>query len=143
MMDQSTTAVLIAERDSDWLAWAVRLRSAGIVRVVAQREDETSSRFATRVRAELADVGDVDTAVLAGAGQHDGEALASRALMVQALASHMNLTADGRILLDGGDTDRGRFAMEALAAVVGDQLQATGVQIVAGRKPEAATPLAA
>ncbi len=138
-MDFETTAVLIAERDSQWRGWAARLGAGGPVRVLAQGEAETTMAFALRVRAELETAGAVDTAVLAGGTTHDAEALAARALLVQSIAAHMPVEA-GHILLDGGISDRGRFAMEALASVVADQLH--GIHVVTAER-RSARPLAA
>jgi hypothetical protein len=140
-----TTAVLVAERDSEWQDWADQLRAtADVVRVIAQRPNESASAFASRVRSEMQRTeGTVDEAVLAGGLACDPEVLSARALVVRALTARMPA---GRLHLDG--TDRTRLAMEALAQLVSDQLQASGVSVVTDRAPvapvaPAALPLAA
>lgn len=139
-INHGTTAVLVAERDSEWQDWADQLRATvDFVRVVAQRPTESASAFASRVRSEMQRAeGTVDEAVLAGGLACDPEVLAARALVVRALTSRM--PASGRLHLDG--TDRTRLAMEALAQLVSDQLQASGVEVVTDRAP-AFTPAAA
>lgn len=133
MGNRGTTAVLIAERDSEWQDWADQLQAtASFVRVVAQRPAESASAFASRVRTEMQrEGGTVDEAVLAGGLACDPEVLAARALVVRALTSRM--TGHGRLYLDG--TDRTRLAMDALAQIVSDQLAASGVEVVTERAP--------
>jgi hypothetical protein len=128
MGERDTMAVLIAERDSEWQGWVDALRAvADCVRVIAQRPNESASAFAARVRSEMQRSTDViDHAVLAGGLGCDPEVLAARTLMVHALTSRM---ADkSRLHLDGNR--RTGFAMEALAQIVSDQLQASGVEVV-------------
>lgn len=122
------TAILIAERDADWKPWARDLHArVDTVRVITQDERETSGAFAKRVREELGTVhGRVVMAVLTGGHGFDADVLTSRSLIVRSVAAHM---AEGTLLLDSG-TGRQRFAMQALASVVEDQLAGTGVQVV-------------
>lgn len=133
MGNHGTMAVLIAERDSEWQGWVDQLRStADCVRVVAQRPSESASAFASRVRSEMQrDGGAVSEAVLAGGLACDPEVLGARALVVRALTSRM--TTNSRLHLDG--TRRTRLAMEALAQIVSDQLQASGVEVVTDHAP--------
>lgn len=140
-MGETTTVVLVAERDSEWQGWMDQLCSTGAdVRVLAQRAGESASRFAARVRSEVQHEEALDQAVLAGGLASDPEVLAARALIVRALTSRMRA---GRLHLDG--TARTRLAMEALAQLVSDQLQASGVEVVTDRASSApaALPLAA
>lgn len=131
------TAVLIAERDSEWQGWVDQLRAtSACVRVVAQRSGESASAFASRVRAEMQRADLVDDAVLTGGLACDPEVLAARALIVRALTSR--IPARGRLHLDG--TDRTRLAMEALAQIVSDQLQASGVEVRTDRAAPVAAP---
>ncbi|UJR80626.1 hypothetical protein [Sandaracinus amylolyticus] len=142
-MGETTTVVLVAERDSEWQSWMDQLCSTGAdVRILAQRPAETASSFAARVRAEMQHETVVDEAVLVGGLACDPEVLAARALVVRALTSRMPYA--GRLHLDG--TPRTRLAMEALAQIVSDQLHASGVEVVSERAPAArpmALPLAA
>jgi hypothetical protein len=139
----TTTVVLVAERDSEWRSWMDQLCSTGAdVRVLAQRPAESPSAFASRVRSDIQrEGGIVHEAVLTGGVACDPEVLGSRALIVRALTSRMPLA--GRLHLSGAP--RARLAMEALAQIVSDQLQATGVEVVTERRPlaPAALPLAA
>lgn len=138
VMGETTTVVLVAERDSEWQGWMDQLCSTGAdVRVLAQRAGESASVFAARVRSEVSQAGTIDQAVLVGGLACDPEVLAARALIVRALTSRMRA---GRLHLEG--TPRTRLAMEALAQLVSDQLQASGVEVVTERTP-AALPLAA
>lgn len=135
-MRNGTMAVLVAERDGEWGGWVDQLRTtASAVRVIAQRPSESASAFASRVRSEAQRldvlVGD---AVLVGGPVCDPETLAARALIVRALTSKM--PADARLHLDGAG--RARFAMEALAQIVSDQLHASGVEVVTERAPAVA-----
>lgn len=149
-MRNGTMAVLVAERDGEWEGWADQLRTtASAVRVISQRPSESASAFAGRVRAEMQRIeGMVEDAVLVGGPVCDPEVLASRAVVVRALTSRMQV--EGVLHLDGAG--KARFAMEALAQIVSDQLQATGVSVVTERAPmvapvapaaPAALPLAA
>lgn len=144
-MGETTTVVLVAERDSEWQGWVDQLCSTGAdVRVLAQRAGESASRFAARVRSEMQLDAALDEAVLVGGLACDPEVLAARALIVRALTSRM--ASAGRLTLDG--TPRTRLAMEALAQIVSDQLHASGVEVVTERAPAsipapAALPLAA
>lgn len=149
-MSDGTIAVLVAERDAEWESWVQRLRTtASDVRVIAQRPSEPASAFAARVRAEmrgLESVGDpiVSHAVLVGGLACDPEVLGARVLVVRALTSRMPVA--GRLHLDGAG--RSRLAMEALAQIVSEQLEAAGVWVLTERAPQAVTgtarlPLAA
>jgi hypothetical protein len=138
-VDTGTKAVLVAERDSEWKGWADQLSAtAGSVRVISQRAGESASAFASRVRSEVQRLdGAVDEAVLVGALESSADVVAARMLVLRALTSRM--PASGKIILDG--TRRARLAMQALAEIVSDQLQASGVEVVTERAPE--LPLAA
>jgi len=145
-MRNGSMAVLVAERDGEWEGWVDQLRTtASAVRVIAQRPSETASAFASRVRTEMQRIeGPIDEAVLVGGPTFDPEVLGSRALVVRALTSRMQVA--GLLHLDGAG--KARFAMEALAQIVSDQLQASGVSVVTERAPAvapapAALPLAA
>lgn len=149
-MSDGTIAVLVAERDGEWEAWAQHLRStASDVRVIAQRPSEPASAFAARVRAEMRGLEEgggpiVSDAVLVGGLACDPEVLGARVLVVHALTSQMPVAS--RLHLDGAG--RSRLAMEALAQIVSEQLEAAGVWVLTERAPQAATgtvqvPLAA
>jgi hypothetical protein len=134
------TKVLVAERESEWQGWVDQLRAtARSVCVITQRSAESASAFAARVRSEMQRIeGSLDEAVLVGGLACDPEVLAARALIIRALTSRM--PSSGRLRLDGNG--RGNLAMEALAQIVSDQLQASGVEVVTERSP-APLPLAA
>lgn len=130
-----STALLVAERDSDWSGWVEPLREeAHDVVVVLQNRGETSAELATRVRErvqELRDKGEIAAAALVGGASWDETTLSARALMVRAIVTQMVSSGGGRVYLDGGGrSGRGRHAMAALASVVDEQLGQTGVDVV-------------
>lgn len=137
----SKTAVLVAERDSDWSGWVEPLGAeSDDVVVVVQRRGEAPGELATRVRARVLELGlegEISAAALVGGASWDDATLSARALMVRAIVNQMVASGRGRVFLDGGATaGRGRHAMAALAAVVDDQLAQTGVDVVTASAAE-------
>jgi hypothetical protein len=142
----SKTAVLVAERDSEWSSWVEPLRAASDdVVVLVQRAGESPSELATRVRERVQELhleGEITAAALVGGPSFDDATLSARALIVRAIVNQMVRSGHGRVFLDGGArSGRGRHAMAALAAVVEDQLAHTGVDVMTATPtaPELAT----
>lgn len=127
-------AVLVAERGADWDAWVAPLRGADELAVVLQRDDESAGEFATRVRTRLRAIeahAELAGAALVGGSDWDAPTLSARSLIMQALVAPMVAQNGGRVFLDAGTTQgRGRFAMQALATVVEEQIAGSGVDIV-------------
>jgi hypothetical protein len=133
----SKTAVLIAERDSDWSGWVEPLgNEADDVVVIVQRRGESPGELAMRVRERVLELrleSEISAAALVGGASWDDATLSARALMVRAIVTQMVSSGTGCVYLDGGgQPGRGRHAMAALAAVVEDQLAQTGVAVVTG-----------
>lgn len=129
MSGKKTTAVLVAERDGEWNDWVESLRaSADDIAIVLQRINETPSAFATRVRERVHALrleGEVVAAALVGGDRYDSETLSARSLIIRAIVAEMAPANQGQLFLDAGPTPgRGRYAMQALAAVVESQIPA-------------------
>ena len=145
---RETTAVLVAERDGDWSDWVESLRGeADDIAVVLQRMGESPSAFATRVRERVQELrarGELVAAALVGGDRWDAETLSARSLMIRAIVAEMSPAHQGQLYLDAGRTaGRGRYAMQALASVVEDQIP-TGVDVLtAGPRVPVRTPRAA
>lgn len=121
------TAVLVAERGGEWSEWVEPLREdVDEFAIVLQRQGESPSELATRVRERVAELqleGELVAAALVGGDRWDPDTLSARSLMIRAMVSQMVPTGRGRLFLDGGErAGRGRHAMQALAAVVEDQV---------------------
>lgn len=134
MSGKKTTAVLVAEREGDWNDWVESLRDdAEDIAIVLQRMGESPSAFATRVRARVQELhaeGELVAAALVGGDRWDSETLSARSLIIRAIIAEMAPAHQGQLFLDAGSTSgRGRYAMQALASVVEDQIPA-GVDVV-------------
>ncbi|MFK7986766.1 MAG: hypothetical protein AB8I08_12145 [Sandaracinaceae bacterium] len=141
MANSKTLAVLIAEQNAGWGGWLDSLRAeADEVAVVLQRQGESPSALAMRVRACIEEKGRDSrllAAALVGADGFDSSTLGSRSLMIRTLVSEMVASGEGQLFLDAGTSSgRGRFAMQALASVVEDQIVDTGVNVMTVRGPQ-------
>jgi len=131
------TAVLVAERGGEWSEWVEPLRDeVDDIAIVLQRSGETPSELATRVRERVGELqleGELVAAALVGGDRWDPDTLSARSLMIRAIVSQMVPSSRGRLFLDGGErVGRGRHAMQALAAVVEDQVGG-GVSVMTRR----------
>lgn len=140
MNGKKRTAVLVAERDGDWNEWVESLRDeAEDIAVVLQRMGESPSAFATRVRERVQSLraeGELVAAALVGGDGWDAEILSARSLMIRAIVAEMVPANRGQLFLDAGSTSgRGRYAMQALASVVEDQIPAGVGVITSGPRP--------
>lgn len=148
MAYSKSLAVLIAEHNAGWGAWLDSLRAeADEVAVVLQREGESASALALRVRACVESKrkdSRLLAATLVGAGGSDARRLAARSSMIRTVVSEMVAAGQGQLFLDPGTSaGRERFAMQALATVVEEQIVDTGVSVVTSRAPGAAVRRAA
>lgn len=127
------TAVLVAERDGDWSEWIEPLRAqADDIAIVLQQIDESPAELAARLRERLSEIAthsDLVAAALVGGDLWDSATLSARSSMTCALAAQMSAGGSGRLFLDASHTGRGRHAMQALAAVLEEQV-GEGVDIV-------------
>ena len=128
-MRHESNALLIAERDGAWEAWVARLRAcADVLHVIRQRPEEGALAFASRVRSEVSRLdGDITDAAFVGSATWGAEVLSARALVLRAVTA--KLSASGTLTLDA--PGRARHAMEALAEMAREQLQSSGVSVVA------------
>ncbi len=130
----SRCALIVAERKSDWQRAVETLRDMGMeVVVLTQRLAEPPSTFAARVRARVSELaaGEVrlEQAVLCGGNQKGSHVLASRSLLVRAIASHMIQSGfGGKIAFRPHHSQR--WSMEALATTVREMVCGTNVSIV-------------
>lgn len=132
----SRIAVVVAERDGDWSPWIESLGDeVDDVTVVLQRQGESPSALATRVRQRVSELeGDLVAAALVGGSSWDSETLSARSLMIRAVVSQMVASGRGQLFLDAGaHVGRSRHAMQALASVVEDQIVDTGVDVLTTR----------
>ena len=133
MSGKKKTAVLVAERSGLWSDWIEPLRAqAEDIAVILQRIEETPSQLAVRVRERLVQIaqeGELVAAALIGGDQWDSATLTARSSMTCALAAQMSAAGNGRLFLDTAHSGRGRHAMQALAAVLEEQV-GDGVDIV-------------
>lgn len=138
-------AVLVAEQRGDWCGWVEPLREAAEqVVVILQRCGETPAELATRVREraqELRAEGGIAAAALVGGASFDDATLSARARIVRTVVTQMVEVGGGRVYLDGSaQAGRGRHAMAALAAVVEDHVNQTGVELVSAQGVPAVAP---
>jgi hypothetical protein len=127
------TALVIAERGSDSLAWFERFseQSAEVV-LVQQQKNESAADFATRVRTRVEEIDaagqSLTRAVIAGAGRMDKAVLQARSLVIRAVVGPMVRAGGGEVVLDSTGPDR--FSMQGLAMSVAEMLRGTGVALV-------------
>lgn len=125
-------SLVIAERGSDWAPWVDKLWSSSPhVVALVQKPGEGLADFGLRVRERLELHKDraelIERAVLIGSSDTGPETIASRSVLVRALAGTMVRAGGGTIWLDGGNSTRSRVAMTALATTTNDQLRRSGV----------------
>lgn len=128
-----TTALVVAERGSDWTPWVdVMRRGSPDVLVVLQQPGESVEALAHRVRVRVGAVveggGRLATAVIAGGGRTDDDAISARSHALRAIVAPMVTAAGGRIYLSARATDR--FAMMGLAGAVAPMVEGTGVRVM-------------
>jgi hypothetical protein len=133
-------SVLVAERGSDWLAWARVLRArASSTIVLAQPAAEDDAAFARRVTDRIARLehegAAVEQAAFVGGDRSDASARAQRSAILRRLASL--LTRPGRTprLYVDGATRNGRASqrlMRALAWAIADWAKGSGLKVLLG-----------
>ncbi|MGF1470004.1 MAG: hypothetical protein ACFCGT_28110 [Sandaracinaceae bacterium] len=132
--------MVFAELGSSWAEWLATLAvDADDVLVVQQEAGEPPAAFATRARSRVVEAsldGDVTAAALVGGPRWDADILASRSLMLRAIVTQMGPESVGTVFLDDAAAEgAGRFAMQALATVVEDQVGSRGAEIVTTQGP--------
>ena len=133
-------SVLVAERGSDWLAWARVLRARATSTIVlAQPAAEDDAAFARRVSDRinrLAHEGAaVEQAAFIGGDRSDAQAKAQRSAIVRRLASL--LAGRGRstkLYLDGASRAGAgsQRLMRALAWAIADWAKGSGLRVLLG-----------
>ena len=143
-----TISVVVAERGTDWLAWARMLRGrASSTLVLAQPAVEDDAAFARRVTDRIARLeqegATVEQAAFVGGDRSDGEAKVQRSAMLRRLASLLALpparvdSRDGRgarLYVDAA-ARCGRASqrlMRALAWAIADWAHGTGLKVWVG-----------
>lgn len=132
-------SVLVAERGSDWLAWARVLRARATSTIVlAQPAAEDDAAFARRVADRIHRLENegarVDQAAFVGADRSDPEARAQRSVILRRLASL--LAGRGRstkLYLDGSPrAGASQRLMRALAWAIADLAKGSGLRVLLG-----------
>ena len=137
-MNRNSTAVVVAERGTEWLAWARRLRDHdGSTIVLAQPQNEDDASFAKRVsdrieRLEQQGIA-VEQAAFVGGDRADESARAQRSAVLRRLAALLSgggLAA--RLYVDaaargGRATQR---LMRALGWAIGDLAKGSSLKVL-------------
>lgn len=149
-----TVSVVVAERGTDWLAWARLLRGrATSTLVLAQPAAEDDASFARRVtdrigRLEL-EGAKVEQAAFVGGDRSDAEAKMQRSAILRRLASLLALQGRTARLYVDAAARGGRASqrlMRALAWAIADWANGTGLKVLVGAgrpEPPTAAPAAA
>lgn len=139
-------AMVIAEKGSAWTPWVERFRAqCDDVIVVLQERGETVGDLATRVRAKVEELEELEVslrdAVIVGGGRIDADAMSARSLAIRAVVSPMVRASGGQLLLDSKGPDR--YSMMGLASTVASMLRGTGVLVAPADQVPALAGLAA
>ncbi len=136
------TALVVAERGSDWTPWVEQFRrETPDVVVLMQEPDEKVAAFATRVGARVGELrlcgGRLENAVIVSGGRTDHDIVSARSASIRAIVSPMVEAAGGKLYLSSGGSDR--FTMLGIATSVAPMVRGTGVRLL----PVQEVPLAA
>jgi hypothetical protein len=126
--------VVVAEAGAAASRHADEVRQTGAeLLMLKQRSNEAPEAFARRCRERLSEVAGTGARIvearLVGGGRGRGEKILVRAALVRLLVAPMVRQGQGKVILAGTDEDK--TSLRGLSAVVREQVQGTGVTVLA------------